>query len=83
MKPCLDRVASQAMNENDADCCQIRLQADSEEMVILEVDIGAIVWLIDHAESSGLDLFSWYLHRARRENVEKPTAQRFGVCGSV
>lgn len=64
-------MASKAMNENDAECCQIRIQTDSEERVILEIDIRAIVWLIDHAQSNGLDILSWDLHRARREMLRK------------
>lgn len=54
-----------------------------EKDTVLEVDVGAIIWLIDHAQSDGLDIFSRDLHRAGSENAEKPQHERSGVRDCV
>lgn len=60
-------MASQAVDQNDTGCGQPKLAKDPEGNNLLEVDVGAVIWIIDHAQSSGLDILPRDLHRGMRE----------------
>lgn len=69
------------MNENDTGSGQPRLETGPEGDILLEIDVGAVVWIVDHAQSSGLDILPRDLHRAMRE-IRKDHSAKGQSCAA-